>query len=62
MLERFRVDNLRNSSKGHSMKFKLLEPTIVRFSAPVHKHIEFDIELLEMTTSSEGTSKLKKLI
>jgi hypothetical protein len=62
VLERFRVDNLRNSSIGHVVWFKLFEPTVVRFSAPVHKHIEFDMELQEAYLNDNGKTKTRKLI
>lgn len=38
--------------------FELKEPTLVRFAAPVHKHIEFDLELREMVADK----KSRKLI
>jgi hypothetical protein len=46
-LERFRIDNLKNNS-GHQMFFKLQEPTMLRVVAKLHKHIEFDLELVQV--------------
>jgi hypothetical protein len=43
-LEKFRVDNIEKSS-AHRIMFKLKDPTMVRFVAPIHKHIELDLEL-----------------
>lgn len=45
------------------MNFELNEPTMVRFVAPIHKHIEFDIELREISGGDQyGNSIAKKLI
>lgn len=41
------------------MVFELHEPSLVRFAAPVHKHIEFDLELNEV---QNGWKKVKKLV
>ena len=35
---------------------------MVRFAAPVHKHIEFDLELRQIFFSDNGQMRSKKLI
>ena len=46
-MEKFRVDNLKNNS-AHRIGFELKEPTLIRVVASVHKHIEFDLELVQL--------------
>ena len=42
----FRVDHLWHN-RAHRMDFKLQEPTVVRVLAPQHKHLEYEVILME---------------
>ncbi len=50
--EKFRVDSVNGGS--HSFKFDLKEPMMMRVVGIQHKHIEFDIELIQHLSNSES--------
>jgi hypothetical protein len=48
--QNYRVDHLWHNP-AHKMSFTLQEPSVLRIVAPVHKHLEFELELIQEVSS-----------